>query len=62
MTQIRDGDIELDDSAFGRAVMKSVAANRLNQELKDLQTDPVPHFQSAKVISWRVETTTLCDP
>lgn len=61
MIQIRDGDIELDDSAFGRALMKSVVANRLNQDLKDLQNDPVPHIQSAKVVSWRVDATTRCD-
>ncbi|CAN0092307.1 unnamed protein product, partial [Laminaria digitata] len=44
-----DGEVELDDSAFGRAVMNSVTASRLTQELTRLESNPIPCVESAKV-------------
>ncbi|CAM9392948.1 unnamed protein product [Ascophyllum nodosum] len=49
MKKIRDGVVELDDNALGRAIMDSVTATRLSQELKILQSDPVFCVQSAKL-------------
>lgn len=45
--------MELDDSAFGRAVLNSVVATRLSQELKLLKASPVPYVESAKVTHLR---------
>lgn len=47
--QIRDGDVELDDSAFARAVMNSAVASRLSEEVRRLETHPVPCVEAAKV-------------
>lgn len=49
--QIRDGEVELDDSAFGRAVLNSTVATRLSQELQQLEASPVPWVESTKVTS-----------
>eukprot|EP00752_Nemacystus_decipiens_P005701 g5159.t1 len=48
MRKIRDGEVELDDSAFGRAVLNSAVATRLSQELTLLGANPVPCVESAK--------------
>lgn len=47
--QLRDGEVELDDSAFGRAVMNSATASHLTQELTRLETNPIPCVESVKV-------------
>ncbi|CAM9568400.1 unnamed protein product, partial [Ectocarpus sp. 13 AM-2016] len=48
--QVRDGEVELDDSAFGRAIMNSTVASRLSEELRRLDANPIPCLQSAKLI------------
>lgn len=42
--------MELDDSAFGRAILNSAVATRLSQELQLLAASPVPCVKSAKVV------------
>ncbi|CAB1099448.1 unnamed protein product [Ectocarpus sp. CCAP 1310/34] len=49
MKKVRDGEVELDDSAFGRAIMNSTVASRLSEELRRLDANPIPCLQSAKV-------------
>lgn len=41
--------MELDDSAFTRAVLNSAVASRLSEELRRLEASPVSCVQSAKV-------------
>lgn len=41
--------MELDDSAFGRAVMNSAVASRLSEELRRLEANPISCVESAKV-------------
>ncbi|CAM9467596.1 unnamed protein product [Ectocarpus sp. 12 AP-2014] len=50
MKKVRDGEVELDDSAFGRAIMNSTVASRLSEELRRLDANPIPCLQSAKLI------------
>ncbi|CAN0237260.1 unnamed protein product [Ectocarpus sp. 8 AP-2014] len=50
MKKVRDGEVELDDSAFGRAIMNSTVASRLSEELRRLDAHPIPCLQSAKLI------------